>query len=75
MEQQPFKAIQVYEVLQQYMRQRPELGISKGLSDLALESSNPFDSKSKRLPKRWFALSVLLAASASSCFIYFNSLW
>ena len=71
---EPLKVKQVHELLRQYMRQRPDLGIGKGLSDFVLESSSPFDSKSKRLPKRWFVLSVLLATSTFGCFVYFNSL-
>lgn len=71
----PFTAMQVHEALQQYMHQRRDIGISKGLSDLVLESSSPFDSESKRLPERWFILLSLLAASALSCLVYFNKLW
>lgn len=65
----------VYEVLGKHLNQRPDIGACKGLLDCVLESSSPFDSKSARSPKRWFALSVLLATSALGLFVYFNGLW
>lgn len=67
------KARQVQELLREYLRRRSDLGIGRGLFDFVLESPNPFDSKRKRLPKRWFVLSVLLGASGFGCFVYFNS--
>jgi hypothetical protein len=69
------KVKQVYELLGQYVRQRPDIGVGKGLLDCVLEPSSPFDSKSMRSPKRWFVLSVFVAASAFSGFVYFNNLW
>jgi hypothetical protein len=71
---EPVHAKQVYELFRQYLRQRPDIGVGKGLLDCVLEPSSPFDSKSTRLPKRWFVLSVLLAVSAFGCFVYFNSI-
>jgi hypothetical protein len=69
------KVKQVYELLRQDVRQRPDVGVGKGLLDCVLEPSSPFDPKSMRSPKRWFVLSVFVAASTFSCFVYFNSLW
>jgi hypothetical protein len=66
----------VFNVLRQYVSQRPDMGFRKGMLDCVLEPSSPFDSRrSMRSPKRWFVLSLLLAASAFSCFVYFNKLW
>lgn len=67
------KVGQVHELLREYLRRRSDLGIGRGLFDLVLESPNPFDSKRKRLRKRWFVLLLLLAASGFGCFVYFNS--
>lgn len=72
---EPLKVRKVYELLRQYVRQCPDIGVGKGLFDCMLEPSSPFDSKSTRLPKLWFVLSVLLATSAFGCFVYFNNLW
>jgi hypothetical protein len=72
---EPLNAKKVYKSLRQYLRRRPDMGVAKGLLDCVLEPSSPFDSKSRRLPKRWFVLLVLLAVYAFSCFVYFNGVW
>jgi len=71
---EPLNTKKVYESLRRYLRQRPDMGVGKGLLGCVLEPSSPFDSESKRLPKRWFVLSVLLTVSAFGCFVYFNSI-
>lgn len=66
---------QVYDVLRQYARKRPDFGVGKALLDGTLEPASPFNSKGVRSPKRWFVLLSLLMASLFTCFVYFNRLW
>jgi hypothetical protein len=72
---EPLTVKHIYELLGNYLNQRSDIGVCKGLLGCVLESSSPFDSKSMRSPKRWFVLSVLLATSALGLFIHFNRLW
>jgi hypothetical protein len=62
----------VYDSLGQYARKRPDLGLFKAVLDAVLEPASPFDYRAARSPKRWFVLSVMLAAAMLGCFIYFN---
>ena len=64
----------VFSILRQYLGTRPDLGIWKGICDAVLEPANPFDSKARRAPRRWFAFFVLIAAILLGCSIYFNDL-
>ena len=65
----------VYGILRQYLGTRADLGISNAICDAVLEPANPFDSKAKRAPRRWFAFFALIAAILLGCFIYFNDLF
>ena len=70
-----FTVKDVYEALVEYLRQRTDIGMRKGVLDCVLEPASPFDSKkSMRSPKRWFVLLALLAVSTFACFVYFNRL-
>jgi hypothetical protein len=69
------KVKQVYDVLRQYARKRPDIGMAKALLDGALEPASPFESKGVRSLKRWFVLLSLLAAFMFACFVYFNRIW
>lgn len=64
----------VYDVLRQYLRQRPDLGFAHAVLDSVLEPLNPFDPKAPRAPRRWFVLLVLLGGALAGCFLYFNNL-
>jgi hypothetical protein len=64
----------VYGVLWQYLSNRPDLGIRKAACDSVLEPLNPFDSKAKRVPRRWFVLFVMGVGTLLGCFAYFNDL-
>ncbi len=66
---------QVYDVLRQYARKRPDIGVGKALLDGAFEPASPFESKGVRSPNRWFVLPSLLAVFMFACFVYFNRLW
>jgi hypothetical protein len=65
---------QVYDVLRQYARKRPDIGVGKALLDGVLEPASPFESKGARSPKRWFVLWPLVAILIFACFAYFNRL-
>ena len=64
----------VYDVLRQYLRQRPDLGFAHAALDSVLEPLNPFDPKARRAPRRWFVLLVLFGGALAGCFLYFNNL-
>jgi len=72
---EPLTVKPVYDVLRQYARKRPDIGVGKALLDGLLKPSSPFDAKGVRSTKRWFALLSLLAAFMFACLIYFNRLW
>jgi hypothetical protein len=72
---EPLTVKPVYDVLRQYARKRPDIGVGKVLLDSVLEPASPFDSKGVRSPKRWFVLLSLLAAFMFASFIYFNRPW
>lgn len=69
---EPITVKQVYDLLRQHARKRPEIGVAKALLDGVLEPASLFDSKGMRSPKRWFVLLSLLAALMFACFLYFN---
>ena len=66
---------QVYDLLRQYERKRPDIGVGKALLDVVLEPASRFESKNARSPKRWFVLWSLMAIVMFACFAYFNRLW
>ena len=63
-----------YNIVWQYLRDRPDLGIGKAACDSVLEPLNPFDSKARRAPRRWFVLFVVLAGALLGFFAYFKDL-
>ncbi len=69
------KPVSVYDMLRQYARKHPDIGVGKALLDGVLEPASPFDSKGARSPKRWLVLLSLLAAFMFACFVYFNRRW
>ena len=54
------------------LRNRPDLGLRKLITDSILESVNPFEPKARRKPQKWFVLACLLTLSAAGSFIFFN---
>ena len=65
---------QVHGGLGQYIRNRTDIGVGKGLRDAVLEPANPFEPKATRPPRRWFVVFVLLVGTLLGCFVYFNNL-
>lgn len=70
----PFTVKPVYNALNQYIRNRADIGAGKAISDGVLEPSNPFERKAARPPRRWFVLLSLLATMVLGFFLYFNNL-
>lgn len=72
---EPFTVKQVYDLLRQYARNRPDIGVGKGLLDSVLEPASPFGAKGPRSPKPWFVLLSVLGALMIASLLYFNRLW
>ena len=71
---EPFTVKPVYNALSQYICNRADIGAGKAMRDGVLESSNPFERKAARPPRRWFVLLSLVFALVFGCFSYFNNL-
>ena len=71
---EPVTVKQVYDLLRQYARNRPDIGVGKGLLERVLEPASPFDSRGLRSAKPWFVLLCLLGALMVASFVYFNGL-
>jgi hypothetical protein len=65
-------AKEVHGMLAKYFRGRPDLGLWKGILDLALEPRNPFEPGLPRKLRRDFVLVVVLAGMPAGAFVYFN---
>jgi hypothetical protein len=65
---------EVDRILREHLRPRSDLGLWNGLAARIFEPQNPFETRSRRKPQRWFALLVISAFSAVAAFVYFN-LW
>ena len=72
---EPVTVKQVYDLLRQYARNRPDIGVGKGLLERVLEPASPFDSKGMRSAKPWFVLLSVLGALMITSLVYFNRLW
>jgi hypothetical protein len=70
----PFTVKAVCSALDQYIRNRADIGAGKAMRDGVLEAANPFDPKTARPPRRWFVLLSLVAAMVLGFFVYFNNL-
>ena len=65
---------EVYQALVQYLSRRPDLGLEKMLSNLALERASPFDPQAPRNFKKGSVLFLLIVLGLASTFVYFNFL-
>ena len=72
---EPVTVKQVYDLLRQYVRKRPDIGVAKALLDGVLEPASPFVSKGMRSVKPWFVLLSLLGAFMIAGCLYFNRFW
>jgi hypothetical protein len=61
-------------LLRQYFRRRSDLGLWKAIQAKFLQPQSPFESRSVRMPQRWFVLFLIVSTVLMAAFIYFN-LW
>ena len=66
--------LEVRSLLKEFLRDRPELGLGKAVSAIALEPPNPFEPQAPRRPKKAFVLAVLCLLALLGVFVHFN-LW
>jgi hypothetical protein len=66
------RAREVYVLLRDDLRKRPDLGLRKTVARHLLEPPNPFDPNSGRRPQRWFVLSSIVSLAAVGAVVYFN---
>ena len=64
----------VHNTLNQYIRDRDDIGANKSVLGNVLEPANPFEREAARPPRRWFVLFCLVSALMFGCFSYFNGL-
>lgn len=62
----------VYAMLRDHLRKRPDLGCWNAVSGCVLKSRNPFDPQSMRKPQHRFVLFLVTSVTAISAFVYFN---
>jgi hypothetical protein len=65
---------EVRSLLAEYLSGRPDLGLGKAVSALALEPANPFEPEAPRHPRKAFVLAVLCPLAFLGVFVHFN-LW
>ena len=66
--------LEVRSLLKGYLKDRPELGLAKALSAIALEAPNPFEPQAPQHPRKAFVLAVLCLLALLGVFVHFN-LW
>jgi len=66
------REVQVW--LEDYFRERPELGLRKAILAMILEPANLFEPKKPRFPKKSFVLLAVWSLGLLGVFVYFN-LW
>ncbi len=57
-----------------YLRQRPDIGFRKAITNLILRPANPFNPEARRLPNPVVLIAAVALAAMAGCFIYFNLL-
>ena len=63
---------EVYAMLRDDFRERPDFGLRRTTARYLLEPPNPFDPNSIRRPRRWFVLSCIVSLAAVVAVVYFN---
>lgn len=58
--------------LREYFMRRQDVGLWKGIVNLALRPQNPFEPEKSRLPRRGFLFGAGVLLSAAAWFLYFN---
>jgi len=65
-------AKEVYVILRDALRKRPDLGLRRTVAHHLLEPVSPFDPNSVRRPQRWFVLACIVSLAALGAVVYFN---
>jgi hypothetical protein len=69
-----FTQSEVRSLLMEYLKGRPDLGLGKAVSAIALEPANPFEPEAPRHPRKAFVLAVFCLLALLGVFVHFN-LW
>lgn len=66
-------AKEAHEMLDQYLGNRPDLGLWRVVTTLVMEPKSLFETESTQKPQRWFVLFSIVSLAAIGAFVYFNS--
>ena len=66
--------MQVHTMLEQYLRNRSDLGVWNAVAMRVMGPRSLFEPESVRKPQPWFVLFLTLSSAALGAFVYFN-LW
>jgi hypothetical protein len=58
--------------IEEFLAERPDIGLRMAFTNIVLESRNPFDPRAPRKPKAAFVLGAGLLAAGLLCFSLFN---
>ncbi len=58
--------------LEEYLKQRRDIGLRKAIANMILEPPNPFDPEARRKPKAGFVVATILFVAVAVSFVYFN---
>jgi len=69
-----FTQLEIRSSLKDYLKSRPDLGLSKAVLAVVLEPVNPFEPEAPRRPRKAFVLAVFCLLAFLGVSIHFN-LW
>jgi hypothetical protein len=59
--------------IEELLMQRPDIGLRKAVTNVAIEPQNPFDAAARRNPRLGFMVAAILLVTALAVLIYFNA--
>ena len=68
----PVAPCDVHAWIEEFLRQRHDIGLRNAMRDTILKPRNPFDVRARRKPKTGFLLGAILFAAFLGSFCYFN---
>ncbi len=63
---------EVHATLEEYLRNRSDVGVWRGMATRVMGPKNPFEPESVRKPRLWFVLFLAVSVAATGAFVYFN---
>lgn len=63
---------EVHEMLDRHLGNRSDLGLWSVVTTLVMEPKNPFETESRRKPRRWFVLFSIVSLATIGAFVYFT---